>query len=492
MASRCCSICRLTFTSFCELAQLYITSSKLARPPPQAKPRASIIDSPAPAPAPGPLPRSLKSPAPTCTSSSDQEQSLPMPSSSRRSSRSGMSSKPSSQEQDKSSKAEREWLKERGRESYLAWCMVRSALHSCSTSQQLQVLASELHNEEISRHLTDKMLDDLPDFVLLDLCPSENFLQALATDVRSPPIEMMLPSTQYADTTGLTWFKIIGYFYKLLQTCFWQKAALNATRSPWMLHYGEQTPSTYSKCKALLNFLLQHCPPFKSCKLPSLPPLLSLSAAQRQSGGSSGVQSAVVQQADAYLSAADNELTVLWMKPFLSLRPDSRELDDLDDVVKDKEIKEADSDSIVGYFALNQKSVRTSVPPNLSSFGFESHIVRISVRQLSELHTLWKDLATTSKIVLAESRASSRPMSRSPSKQKKIEKPSQVPAELVECLEKAVINLAEAFGSKLSKEQIPKLELQSVATVAKILEPFTHATIKGDAYCFIKSLFNSQ
>ena len=447
--------------------------------------------------------KSLKTPTPGTPSNQELvQQRMPSP---RRPSVSRMSSKPPSQEQDRISKAEREWNRERGRESYLAWCMVKCAMHSLSASQQIAVLASELHNEEITKKIGDKVLDDLPDFVLLDLCPSENLLQMLATDINrghAPPIETMLPSTQHADTTGLTWFKVIGYFNHLLQHCFWQKNALSVTASPWLLHYSELTPTSYSRCKSLLMFLLQHCPPLKSCKLPSIPPLLSLSlTGQRPIGGA---QSAAVQQADTYLSAADSELSVIWTSPFLTTLARKASTDEsceeehgetekakipVETNEKTEESK-LSNDIIVGYFALNQKVVRTSIPSNLPSFGFESYIVKIQSKKLSELHTTWQDLATASKAVLVESRSSSRPLSRSPSKLKKLEKPFQVPTELVESLELAVINLAEALGSKLTREQIPKLELQNVSAIAQVLRPFGEATVKGEACCFFKSLFN--
>ena len=437
---------------------------------------------------------SLKTPTPVTPSNQESNQRVPSP---RRPSVSRMSSKPPSQEQDRVSKAEREWNRERGRESYIAWCMVRCAIQSLNASQQVTVLASELRNEEITKKINDKMLDDLPDFVLLDLCPSENLLQMLATDINrghAPPIETMLPSTQHADTTGLTWFKVIGYFNSLVQHCFWQKNALSVhvTTSPWLLHYSELTPSTYSKCRSLLTFLLQHCSPFKSCRLPSIPPLLSLlQTGQRQSGGA---QSAAIQQADSYLSAADNELSVVWISPFFT--PIARKyingkVHEETEIAGEKtEERVISDDIIVGYFGLNQKAVRTSIPANLASFGFESYIVKMPSKMLSELHTTWQDLAAASKAVLVESHSSSRPLSRSPSKQKKLEKPFRIPPKLLESLELAVITLAEALGSKLTREQIPKLELQNVSAIAQVLQPFGEATVKGEAYCFFKSLFN--
>ena len=149
-----------------------------------------------------------------------------------------------------------------------------------------------------------------------------------------------------------------------------------------------------------------------------------------------------------------------------------------------------DDDVIVGYFALNQRAVRTSIPSNLSSFGFESYIIKIPSKKLFELHKIWQDLAAASKSVLMESRSSSRPLSRSPSKQKKLEKPFRIPSELVESLELAVINLAEALDLTLTRDQIPKLELQNVPTIAQVLQPFGNTTVKGEACCFFKSLFN--
>ena len=405
------------------------------------------------------------------------------------------------------SRMEREWMRERGRESYLAWCMIKSAIQCGKASRQLTALSSELHNEEVTKQLPDKILDDLPDFVLLDLCTAENCLDQLATiKGEVPVIETMLPSAQHADTTGLTWFKILGYFSKLLRTCFLQKSLLNVATSSlpsWSLRYSEVTASTFSKCKALFSFLLQHCPSFKGCRLPPLSPLISLSAAsggQRQGGGG-GVQSAGGgggQQSDqfSHLNATDSELTVLWTKPFVTIKPDSLQPDSKGSeassgACEQGDERKCDDDLTIGYFALNQKAVRTSMPPNISSFGFESHAVKMSVAKLTQLHSLWRELSTTSNTVLVESRSSSRPLSRSPSKQKKMEKPLRVPPELVEQLEAAVIDLAKAFGSTLTRDQIPKLELHGVAAIAEILKPFSTKTVKGEAYFFFRGIFNS-
>ena len=450
---------------------------------------------------PSSLPRSQ-----TPSSAADQEQSQAAVSQPhRRGSRAGLSVRPSTQEQERASKAEREWHKERARESYLAWCMLKSALQCHNASQQLRALSSELHNEEVTKPLTDKVLDDLPDFALLDLCPMENSLDLLAMEegVVPPPIEMMLPSAQHTDTTGLTWFKIIRYFCKLLYACFWQKNSLDvisSTCSPWMLHYSERSPSTYSKCKALLLFLSQHCPPFKSCRLPSVPPVVSLSStAQRPSGGAQSAAGG--QQADAHLTATDNELTVVWAKPYPSVStpfPSALAADgkvkDQNETEKDKEktskADDDDEEEIIGIFAFNQRAVRSALPPNLSSFGFESYTVRTTTGKLSRLHKVWQELTAASNSVLVESRSSTRPISRSPSKQKRMEKPFKVPSELVESLEAAAINLAGALGSKLTKEVIPKLELQNVGVVAQVLEPFGEVTIKGEVFHFFKGLFN--
>ena len=99
-------------------------------------------------------------------------------------------------------------------------------------------------------------------------------------------------------------------------------------------------------------------------------------------------------------------------------------------------------------------------------------------------------MTAASNSVLVESRSSIRPISRSPSKQKRVEKPFKVPSELVESLEAAAIDLAGALGSKLTKELIPKLELQNVGVVAQVLEPFGEVTIKGEVFHFFKGLFN--
>lgn len=40
--------------------------------------------------------------------------------------------------------------------------------------------------------------------------------------------------------------------------------------------------------------------------------------------------------------------------------------------------------------------------------------------------------------------------------------------------------------------QLPKVDLSSVSQIAKVLEPFSQSTVKGDIYYFFKSLFGSR
>ena len=191
----------------------------------------------------------------------------------------------------------------------------------------------------------------------------------------------------------------------------------------------------------------------------------------------------------------------MWAKPYpsvstpspLALAADGM-VKDQNETEKDKEkTSKADDDDekeIIGIFAFNQRAVRSALPPNLSSFGFVSYTVRTTTGKLSRLHKVWQELTAASNSVLVESWSSTRPISRSLSKQKRMEKPFKVPSELVESLEAAAIDLAGALGSKLTKELIPKLQLQNVGVVAQVLEPFGEVTIKGEVFHFFKGLFN--
>ena len=459
---------RLAFSTYCELAQVYGALSK------QPSPHKHTPDLTVPNSVGTTL---TKSPSPA-TDTVEQEREH-MRSSPRRPSR-GTGSK-QSPNQDGGSKLEREWTKERARDSYLAWVMIKTAQYNLDIMRNLQILVSEFHKEENTKQISDKILEDLSDFALLELCPQVEYIQLLTYSSEVPPIEMLSPSTQCTCTTGFNWFKIAGYFNTLLQQCYWQKAALNLSHSQWGLHYHTLTPLIYPKCRALLSFLNTHCQQFaKTCKLPPLPVPLVLQPSQQKRTSSAGVsisaQPGGGSPLDCYLTAVDAELTVLWTKPFL--------------VPSRKEYDSNVNDFTVGYFAMNLKSVRTLNPGNLGSYGFESQVVTVSTTSLTELYTLWEDVALSTKAFL-DTKPIVRPISRSPSKQKKSEKGLKVPPELVKRVEDAVYQLAEVFNLKMTKEQLPKLELHSVVGVAKILEPFSSVTAKGDVYYFFKSLFSA-
>ena len=355
----------------------------------------------------------------------------------RSSSRASLKTSQQEPERGKTHKAEKEWAKEREREAYNAWALVKTALQTQSAVHNLQLLTSELHNQEATKPIPDKVLAELPGFALLDLCQSKDLLSALTTSLEPPSIQTLAPGSQLPQPAGVSWFRVAVYAEGLLQQCFWQKATL-VSDTDWGLHYHSLTASVYTKCCAVVEFLSKHFSHFvKKSTLPPPPSLLLSSTPSSSSVPPAtplpptllGGQSVTPPQTEAHLTAGDGEVSVVWYRPFPACHSPS-------------------SDTLIGLFALNSKAIKTHPPPNVGTSGAEVYLVTTSVSALSTLHSSWEELAVAAK-AFHDMRAASRPVSRSPSKRKKSEKALKAPpAELQSKLTQAVQLLCATFGQQ--------------------------------------------
>ena len=99
---------------------------------------------------------------------------------------------------------------------------------------------------------------------------------------------------------------------------------------------------------------------------------------------------------------------------------------------------------------MNAKAVHTQSTVNSASLGTEVYIVQTTVKGLEDVYGVWEELAASTKAYV-DARATTRPISRSPSKQKKSEKAMKVPQEVVERLHSAIELLRETFDIKVNE-----------------------------------------
>jgi hypothetical protein len=320
-----------------------------------------------------------------------------------------------------------------GKDCYLAWCMVKSALKTTSARQVLQGFASAANNLDLIKSLTERVRQDLPDFVLLDLYPQCKSLETLTNKPVLLPVESLLPSRQYRPKVKLNWFKIISYYNRLVQRCSWQKASLGLQDSNWGLHYNHMTPLVFTKAKAVHSFLCTYCPHFRTSVIPTLPQPTMLP---------SGAANVSTLHREPHLTAGEMDATVIWyanpMPP--SLFTNRIGMGDDAEVVPI-------SDRITGYFAMNMRSVSFPVQCEPHLLGIETHMVHTSLKKLSALHEQWKEMGKDAAVYL-DSKSSMRPISRSVSKQKRADKNIQPPEELLKNITKAVKEVASFFESK--------------------------------------------
>lgn len=343
-------------------------------------------------------------------------------------------SKPASEKDKEKDKALESKWETGGKEGYLSWCMIKSAMKISQSRQTLLGYASSTNTPEMTKPLPEKILHELPDFVLLELQAQCESLDTLSNKPVLLPIDSLLPSKQFRPKVSLNWFKIINYYSRLVQSCFWRKFTLHLPDSDWELHSNFVTTSIYPKTKALFSFLVSHCPSFKACMMPSLQHLSMLPGGIHTSGGTS-------VHRDSHLVASDTDATVMWYSnPFSPLlappqlgRGGAEEL--------------PTSDRIAGYFALNSKVVSFPLHTEPHLLGMETYVIHTSLRKLMELHKRWEELGKAVSTWL-DAKAALRPISRSPSKQKKAEKSIQPPEEVVRGIPKAVREAAIFLDSK--------------------------------------------
>ena len=159
------------------------------------------------------------------------------------------------------------------KESFAAWCSLRTARQAHLARERFQSLTSQLHTPELAKTLPDKALADMPDFALLELCPGESVLGSLLSSCETLPVDLLVPSQQSVRPAGLTWFHVVSHAYSILIRCFWPPnlPSHTSTSSPPLPH--TLTPSLHAKYHALASFLQQHCPLFStSCSHPQPPP----------------------------------------------------------------------------------------------------------------------------------------------------------------------------------------------------------------------------
>lgn len=332
------------------------------------------------------------------------------------------------------------------KDNYLSWSMIKAGLRTATAHQSLQALASAANNPDLTKPLSDKALQDLPDFILLELHPQCRGLSTLVSQPALLSIESLLPSKQYRPQFKLTWFKIVNYYMRLLRRCHWQKGTLQLPDSDWGLYYNHTTPFIYAKAKAVLHYLSTHCSLFKPCLIPSMAPMNMLPSGGSFSTWMSGTNT---PHREPHLAASETDVTIVW---FNNPLPPPLQTHTNWSTGGTSPSPEAipPSDRITGYFAMNLKPVNFPLHSEPHLLGVDVHMVHTSLRKLSGLHQSWKELSGEVSSYM-ESRANMRPTSRSPSKQKRAEKNLQPPEVLIRGIAKGVKDMAEFFDSN-SKE----------------------------------------
>ena len=329
---------------------------------------------------------------------------------------------------------------------YTAWCAMRTAQQSLLSRQSLLLLTSQLHNPDLARPLPEKALSCLPDFALLELCASNTLLDTLLLSQDLIPCDLLSPSAQTAQAAGLTWFRVVTYASSLLQMCFWPSSLSRG--SGWTLHYHSLTPSLHAKFLCLASFLQQNCTIFsKSCLLPTLPPsLLSPSPPKNQPPMGSPTRTVAPPNPDtlSHLSAREGEVAVLWLHPPLhphshtgagkpsdGAASPSRDEDGATSPSREKDGGVSSREQrIIGLFGFNSKAVKPHPPPSALAAGIEVHSVSLSLAALSQLQEEWQELVGAAQGCL-DGRVTGRPISRSPSRQRKhLEKTQRIQAGL--------------------------------------------------------------
>ncbi len=276
-----------------------------------------------------------------------------------------------------------------------SWLFLKLASRTDQYMEILNQFVSQVSNEEATKPLLLRILSELPDFVLAYLSPISPENKSLWTSVSVPSLKTLLPSSQTPCTSGLTFIKLAGHLRELLSQCFWQKASLGLTASNWCVHTHTLSHQVYPLVKALCVFLSTHSAHLRGLKPPTLP----------------GARVTPEQ----HLTASENELTVVWTSPYPT---------------------EALPEAIVGYFALNAKPIRSgSVGSDALLQGVGCHVIKTTLTSLEEVGKMWEDLGELMNKYLDNK---TRPVSRSPTKQKKSERSVKVSQETMDTSARAV------------------------------------------------------
>lgn len=276
--------------------------------------------------------------------------------------------------------------------------------------EALNQFVSQVSNEEATKLLLPRLSCELPEFVLAHISSTvfSPEIASLWTSVTLPSLKSLLPSSQAPHTATLTLIKLASQLRELLSQCFWQKASLGLTTSNWSLHTHSLSLHMYPLIKALCVFLSTHSGHLKGLKPPTLP--------------------SVRGSPDQHLTATENELTVLWTSPYPT---------------------EALPGAVVGYFALNAKSIRSgSVGSDALMQGVACHVIKTTLTSLEEVANMWTELGELMNGYLDNK---TRPVSRSPSKQRKSERGVRVSQETIDASTHAVDRLKALLGVTTSK-----------------------------------------
>ena len=342
-----------------------------------------------------------------------------------------LSAAANSMEARRSSKTrEPDWDRQKKRNTYLSWAMVKTALQTSACQQLLKRLTSEAHQETVTKTVDRRSLQAMPDFAAMELClvtdgdeRSEDIACCLADSVTVIPVERLLPRNQVVQGVwSLTWIKVLNYFYRLLQRCLWQKTSLDVSGSDWGLHYHAATPSLYVKARAMYTFLSAHCVPFKECLFPPVPLYVIQQASHTHKLVSQNPSSL-----EQHLVAGECEVVTDWQQGSHTLLIHGRE-----------------EDQVVGFFAFNVRPLHVPLQVAYHTTGVEVFVIHITLSELAQLRRQWAVLAEGSHAYLQMKESSMYgPMSgRSPKRKKN----AQPPEELLKQMADGVANMARVFG----------------------------------------------
>lgn len=317
------------------------------------------------------------------------------------------------------------------RDTRMTWRLIKSAQSVHTAKEALRVLTSAADSPAMTRPLSKKLLQELPDFVVSELCAGPGVgvgdeEDSLIAKTVVLPLESLVPSKQQQHivllrAASLNWFRIVNYYSRLIQRCYWHRDPLQLHHSDWYLHHHAMTGPLHVKARILLKFLTKHCPAIKGCLLPTPP---TYSTHVKNDGGASH---------DPHMTAEGMEVTILWH----SIHCPSP--------LEATPTIATPTGRLAGYFAMSQKPV--SSYGGSGSAGLCVFILHTTLGALTDLHQLWQHVAALAADYLAV-KAGTRPVSRSPVKQRKTEKAMQPPEELVKGVAETVRNTALLFNCK--------------------------------------------